>query len=213
MRPMSTRFRIGIKVALWVACLLPLAHLVYAWQADDLGANPIDYLTRRLGKTALQLLLASLAMTPIRILAGVSWPIHFRRLLGLFAFFYVGLHFSVWILVDHFFNWAQMLEDVVKRPYVTVGVTALTLLIPLALTSTTAMVKRLGGARWRRLHKLVYVAAALALIHFLWLAKVGVTEPFYYAGALALLLGVRLWDWARRRAARYPSRFAEGVEP
>jgi sulfoxide reductase heme-binding subunit YedZ len=141
-------------------------------------------------------------MTPLRLLFGVSWPISLRRLLGLFAFFYVCMHFAVWIVVDHFFDWEQMLADIVKRPYITVGVLALTLLVPLAATSTARMVKRLGGANWRRLHRLVYLVGVLAVLHYLWLAKVGVNDPYVYAGVLALLLGIRLWDWARRVATR-----------
>jgi sulfoxide reductase heme-binding subunit YedZ len=202
---MSTRSRIALKIAVWAACLAPLAHLAYRGLTDDLTANPIDYVTDRLGKTALQLLLASLAMTPIRIVAGVAWPILLRRLLGLFAFGYVVLHFTVWVLVDHFLNWRQMAEDIVKRPYITVGMTALVLLVPLAATSTAGMIKRLGGRRWRLLHRLAYMAGSLAVVHFLWLAKKGVTEPYYYAAALGLLLGVRVWAWARRaRAPAHP---------
>jgi len=199
---MSRRGRVLLKAAVWGVCLFPLALLLYQFQTDNFGANPIDYLTRTLGRWTIRILLASLAMTPLRLLFGVSWPISLRRLLGLFAFFYVCLHFAVWIVVDHFFDWEQMLADVVKRPYITVGVLALTLLVPLAATSTARMVKRLGGANWRRLHRLVYFVGVLAVLHYLWLAKVGVNDPYVYAGVLALLLGIRLWDWARRVATR-----------
>jgi sulfoxide reductase heme-binding subunit YedZ len=186
----------------WAACLSPLALLLYRFLTDDLTANPIDYVTRTLGVWTLRILLASLAMTPLRLLFGISWPLSLRRLLGLFAFSYVCLHFSVWIVVDHFFDWEQMGADVLKRPYITVGVLALTLLVPLATTSTTRMVKRLGAANWRRLHKLVYVAGVLGVLHFLWLAKKGRVDPFVYAAVLGILLGVRLWDWARRLQKR-----------
>jgi len=199
---MSRRTRIALKVAVWAVCLYPLALLLYQFQTDNLGANPIEYVTRTLGIWTLRILLASLAMTPLRILFGISWPIAFRRLLGLFAFFSVCLHFSVWIVLDHFFDWPRMGADIVKRPYITVGLLALTLLVPLAATSTAGMVKRLGGLAWRRLHRLVYVAGVLGALHFLWLAKKGRNEPFIYAGVLALLLGVRLVDWARRAAKR-----------
>src|SRR5262250_3679856 len=168
---MSPRVRIALKAAVWVAALWPLGVLVRGYFADDLTANPIDYITRTLGLTALVLLLASLGMTPLRILFRWSWPIQLRRLLGLLAFFYVCLHFAVWIGLDHFFAWRRMWEDVLKRPYITVGVLALLLLIPLAATSTSGMIKRLGGANWRLLHKLVYVIGALGVLHFLWLAK------------------------------------------
>ena len=144
------------------------------------------------------LILTSLGMTPLRALFGWSWPIQLRRLLGLLAFFYVCLHFSVWIGLDHFFAWRRMWEDVLKRPFITVGMLALLLLIPLAATSTSGMIKRLGGANWRLLHKLAYVIGGLGVLHFLWLAKKGRTTPYYYAITLAVLLGVRVWDWGRK---------------
>ena len=199
---MPRRVRIALKAAVWAVCLYPVALLLYQFQTDNLGANPIEHVTRTLGIWTLRILLASLAMTPLRILFGISWPIAFRRLLGLFAFFNVCLHFSVWIVLDHFFDWPRMGADILKRPYITVGMLALTLLAPLAATSTAGMVKRLGGRAWQRLHRLVYVAGVLGALHFLWLAKKGRDEPFVYAGVLALLLGVRLVDWARRAAKR-----------
>jgi len=137
-------------------------------------------------------------MTPLRVLFGVTWPITLRRLLGLFAFCYACLHLSVWLVVDHFFNWPLMLADILKRRYITVGMAALTLLLPLAATSTSGMVKRLGGTAWRRLHKLVYLVGVLAILHFLWLAKAGRGDQYAYAAVLLLLFGVRLWDAARR---------------
>jgi len=199
---MFRRQRVILKAAVWGVCLFPLALLLYQFWTDDLGANPIDHVTRTLGVWTLRILLASLAMTPLRLLFGVSWPITLRRLLGLFAFFYVCLHFSVWIVLDHFFDWEQLIADILERPYITVGVLALTLLVPLAATSTAGMVKRLGAATWKRLHRLVYVAAVLGVLHFLWLAKKGRSDPFIYAGVLAILLGIRLWDWARRAARK-----------
>jgi sulfoxide reductase heme-binding subunit YedZ len=194
----SRRARIALKSAVWAGCLTPLALLFYRFLTDDLGANPIDDVTDTLGDWTLRLLLATLALTPLRLVFGISWPITLRRLLGLFAFFYAALHFLVWIVLDHFFDWPEMGADIVKRPYITVGFTALTLLIPLAATSTVWAIKRLGGANWRRLHRLVYVTAALGVVHYLWLAKKGVDAPYYYAGVLALLLGVRVVAWANR---------------
>jgi sulfoxide reductase heme-binding subunit YedZ len=189
----TPRSRGLLKAGVWVLALLPLACLGYwAWQGD-LTANAISFITNWLGDWALRLLLASLALTPLRLLFGIGWPMTLRRLLGLLAFFYVCLHFAVWIVLDHFFDWGPMLADVVKRPYITVGMTALLGLLPLAATSTTGMIRRLGGTRWRRLHRLVYVVAVLAVLHFIWLAKVGRIEPYYYAAALVLLLGIRLW--------------------
>jgi sulfoxide reductase heme-binding subunit YedZ len=182
----------------WILCLSPLAFLL-TWAAQgDLTANPISFITNWLGDWALRLLLATLALTPLRLVSGMAWQMPLRRLLGLFAFFYVALHFSVWLAVDHFFDWRQMGKDIVKRPYITVGMAALLCLIPLAMTSTTSMIKRLGAPTWRRLHRLAYVAGLLASVHFLWLAKVGRLEQYVYAGMLTMLLGVRLWYAARR---------------
>jgi methionine sulfoxide reductase heme-binding subunit len=194
--------RIAVKSAVWVACLLPLARLLYWFWTDDLTANPIDFITDTLGRWALRLLLASLALTPLRILTGMAWQMTLRRLLGLFAFFYVALHFGVWIGLDHFFHWSQMGADIVKRPYITVGVAAFTLLLPLAATSTTGMIKRMGAANWKRLHRLAYVAATLAVLHYIWLAKKVLLSPWIYAAILALLLGIRLWDATRKHTRR-----------
>jgi methionine sulfoxide reductase heme-binding subunit len=183
----------------WLACLAPVSYLGFRALTGDLGANPIDFVTDTLGRWTLRILLASLALTPLRIVTGQAWPISLRRLLGLFAFTYALLHFSVWIVLDFFFEWDLMLADVAKRPYITVGLSALLLLTPLALTSTSGMIKRLGAKTWRRLHRLVYVAAILGVLHYLWLAKVGVRTPWIYAAVLALLLGIRLVDTLRRR--------------
>jgi methionine sulfoxide reductase heme-binding subunit len=190
--------RVALKGLVWAVALVPLARLLYGYWTEDLSANPIEYVTRELGDTALRLLLASLAMTPLRIVFPWSWPITLRRLLGLLAFFYVCLHFAVWIVIDHFFDWRNMGADIAKRPYITVGVAALLLLIPLAATSTTGMIKRLGGVRWRRLHRLAYVAAVLGVLHYIWLAKKVWIAPWIYAGVLALLLAVRGVDALRK---------------
>jgi sulfoxide reductase heme-binding subunit YedZ len=199
----TRRTRLGLKATVWVVALLPLADL--GWSAvtgGDFTANPIDFVTRRLGDWTLRLLLASLAMTPLRLLFGWGWPALLRRLLGLLAFFYAALHFSVWLVLDHFFDWPEMAADIVKRPYVTVGMTALVLLVPLAATSTAGMIKRLGARTWRRVHRLVYVCAVLGILHFVWLAKVGRVEPTVYAAILALLLGIRAVDALRRLVRR-----------
>jgi len=176
-----------------------VSYLGFRALTGDLGANPIDFVTDTLGRWTLRILLASLALTPLRIVTGQAWPISLRRLLGLFAFTYALMHFSVWIVLDFFFEWDLMLADVAKRPYITVGLSALLLLTPLALTSTSGMIKRLGAKTWRRLHRLVYVAAILGVLHYLWLAKVGVRTPWIYAAVLAVLLGIRLVDTLRRR--------------
>jgi predicted Zn-dependent peptidase/DMSO/TMAO reductase YedYZ heme-binding membrane subunit len=198
----SRRVRVALKAGVWLACLVPLAKLLYGFWTDDLTANPISYVTNELGQTTLRLLLLSLALTPLRIVFGWGWQMTFRRLLGLFAFFYVCLHLGVWIVLDHFFDWHEMGTDILKRPYITVGMLAFTLLVPLAATSTTGMIKRLGAARWRQLHRLVYAAAVAGCLHFIWLAKKVRPDPWVYAAILALLLGIRVWDAARRFARR-----------
>ena len=199
---MSRRARIALKAAIWGGCLVPLGTLVYWFARDELTANPISFVTTTLGDWTLRILLASLAMTPIRLVLGLSWPITLRRLLGLFAFFYVCLHFSVWIVLDFFFDWHRMWEDIVKRPYITMGMLGLLSLIPLAATSTAGMIKRLGARRWRRLHRLVYLAGVAGCVHLLWLAKVGRTDQYWYVATLVLLLSIRLGDVALRAVRR-----------
>ncbi len=206
---MSRRGQLTLKAATWGACLAPLGALGWWIVTDDLTANPVSFITNHLGDWTFRLLLASLATTPLRLLTGWGWPALLRRLLGLFAFFYAGLHFSTWILVDHFFNWGQMAEDIVKRPYITVGMLALTLLVPLAVTSTAGMIKRLGARNWKRLHRLVYVVGVLAALHFLWLAKVGRTDQYVYAAMVALLLGIRAVHAGRRLLLRRRAILAE----
>jgi methionine sulfoxide reductase heme-binding subunit len=202
-----------IKGVVWVGCLVPVACLLYWFWTDDLTANPIDFITDTLGDWALRLLLASLALTPLRIVTGMAWQMTLRRLLGLFAFFYVALHFSVWIGLDHFFAWRQMGADIAKRPYITVGVAALTLLLPLAATSTTGMIKRMGAVNWKRLHRLAYVAATLAVLHYIWLAKKVLLAPWIYAGILALLLVIRVWEATRKQRRRRAATAAAVVRP
>ena len=199
---MPRRARLALKALVWAACLAPLGWLVYRFATDDLTANPISFVTNTLGDWTLRILLASLAMTPLRIVGGLAWPIALRRLLGLFAFFYVCLHFSVWIVLDFFFDWPRMWEDIAKRPYITLGMLGLLSLLPLALTSTSGWVKRLGARTWTRLHRLAYLAGVLGCLHFLWLAKVGRTDQYWHAATLALLLGVRVVDAGRRFARR-----------
>jgi len=209
----SRRSRIALKVVAWALCLAPALVLIYRAVMGDLGANPISFVTNTLGDWTLRILLASLAMTPLRIVFGLSWPITLRRLLGLFAFAYVCLHFSVWIVLDFFFDWPRMWADIVERPYITVGMLALLSLIPLAATSTTGMIRRLGARNWTRLHRLAYVAGVCGVLHYLWLAKVGVTDPYWYAGALAVLLGVRVGAWGRRVVRRRRAAIATTSAP
>ena len=183
--------RSWIKPALFIACLIPLAQLAYGFYTDDLTANPIEYITRFTGSWALIILITSLAVTPLRKVFGWNALIRYRRMLGLFAFFYAVLHFLTYMVLDHFFDFQAIAKDIFKRPYVTAGFTAFVLMIPLALTSTAAMIRRLGK-RWQQLHRVVYVAAAAGVLHFYWLVKSDIRRPVQYGAVLALLLGVRL---------------------
>lgn len=183
---------------MFIAALLPLALLVYRALINDLGANPVETVNRYTGDWVLRLLLLTLAVTPLRRLTGWNGLLRYRRMLGLFAFFYACLHFLSWAWLDQFFVLADIVADVAKRPFITVGFTSFLLLIPLAATSTNAMIRRLGARRWQRLHRLVYLAAIGGVVHFLWLVKSDIREPLVYAVILALLLGFRVWDRARR---------------
>ena len=174
-----------------IASLLPAAGLVVGLFRDTLGANPVEVITHATGDWALRLLLLSLAVSPLRRLSGWNGFIVYRRTLGLLSFAYAVLHFSTWLVFDHYFDWSGMFEDIVERPYITAGFTAFICLVPLALTSTRGWIRRLGR-RWTHLHRLVYVAAVVAVVHYWWLVKSDVSEPFYYALALAILLASRL---------------------
>jgi len=173
--------------------LVPLAWLCVDALHGRLGADPVAVALNRLGLLALILLIASLCTTPARLWFGVTWPLRLRRQLGLSAFFYACLHFGVYAVVDQGLAWGAIVADVVERPFITVGFSALVLLIPLAITSTQRMRKRLGGPRWQRLHRLVYLAAGLACLHFVWRVKRDLSEPLVYAALLAILLWIR-WD-------------------
>jgi sulfoxide reductase heme-binding subunit YedZ len=168
---------------------------------DALGANPIEEITHRTGKSALVLLGLSLAVTPVRRFTGWNGAIKLRRMLGLFAFFYAALHFLTWMVLDLFFEWSAIGGDIVDRPYITVGFTAFVLLIPLAVTSTAGWVRRLGGKRWQRLHRVVYAIAFLALVHFFWSQKKDISEPTIFATAIGALLAARLLPVPRRAPA------------
>ena len=189
---MEQRIAAG-KAALFALCLLPLAHYAFALWQDALGANPIEAFTRGLGDWALRFLLITLAVTPLRRATGWAWLVRLRRMLGLYAFFYASLHLVAYLWLDQFFDWAEIGRDILKRPFITVGMATFLLLAPLAATSTNAMIRRLGGRRWQSLHRLVYPAALLAVLHFTWMVKVDVREPALYGVIAAALLGVRAW--------------------
>lgn len=199
-----TRWFIAKALAHMLA-LAPLAAMIADTLRQALGADPVAELTHRTGDWALRLLLASLAMTPLRRISGQAWPIRFRRLLGLYAFFYACLHLSVYLVLDLQGYWRQIFEDIGKRPFITVGFGAWLVLLLLAATSTQGAMRRLGR-HWVRLHRAVYAAGVLVILHFWWLVKADVREPAFYAAILALLLGFRLaWTWRARSALRRPS--------
>jgi len=184
---------------IFAAALVPAAALVYGALADDLTANPIDYITDTTGTTALTFLVLSLSVTPLRRLTGRNELIKLRRMLGLFAFFYACLHLLTWSVLDWFFDVASMAEDIVERPFITIGMLTFLMLLALAVTSTAAMIRRMGK-RWQQLHRLAYVAAITAVIHFWWLVKADIGEPRLWALTLCVLFGFRLW-WALRTRA------------
>jgi sulfoxide reductase heme-binding subunit YedZ len=196
-----------LKPAVFAGSLVPLGELGYRWASHTLGANPIAEALNRMGLTTLVFLMAALACTPLKLAFGWTWPARIRRMLGVFAFFYGALHFTLYAALDQVLDFHAILADIVKRNFILVGFLALLLMAPLAVTSTDGMVRRLGFPRWKRLHRLAYVAGVLGVVHFIWRVKRDVTEPGVYAGVLALLLGMRLWEvgqkaWRRWRTAQ-----------
>jgi methionine sulfoxide reductase heme-binding subunit len=195
------------KVAVFLAALIPLARLAWKGYQQMLGANPIEVITHSTGDWTLIFLMLTLSITPLRKLTGQTWLIRFRRMLGLFAFFYASLHFTTYIFLDKFFDVHEMVKDIAKRKFITIGFTAFVLLIPLAATSTAGMIRRLGK-RWQMLHRLIYVSAIAGVVHYWWLVKADVRKPQYYAIVLILLLGYRLLAAQRKKTvtpARVPA--------
>lgn len=197
LRPLAAH---ALKPVVFVLALLPLALLVWNALHDALGANPVEAITFETGEWGLRFLLITLCVTPLRRITGWQALARVRRMLGLFAFFYVCLHFLTYVVLDAFFDLAYILEDISDRTYITLGFTSFLLLIPLAMTSTNAMMRRLGGQRWRRLHRLAYVAAGGAVLHFLWLVKADLREPLIYLGILLTLFVLRVPGIAERLA-------------
>ena len=198
-RPLGERLA---KVGIGVAAMAPAARTAWLALHDGLGPNPIAEAMNRIGFWTLVLLLVTLAPTPIKILTGWKWPLRLRRMLGLETFLYACLHFAVYLGVDQFFDWGEIWKDIVKRKFITVGFAAFVLLIPLALTSTDGMVRRLGFVRWKRLHRLVYVIATLGVVHFVWRVKSDLRQPAIFGAALAVLLVVRAAGAQREGRAR-----------
>src|ERR1700675_3589569 len=190
-----------LKVVVFPAALIPLARLAWKGFHGGLGANPIEVITHSTGDWTLILILTTLSITPLRRLTTQYWLIGIRRMIGLFAFFYAFLHFLTYIWLDKFFDFHEMLKNIAKRPFITVGFSAFVLLIPLALTSTAWSIRRLGGRNWQRLHRLIYLTAFLGVVHYLWLVKADHTKPIEYGILLGILLAYRVGVWASDKAA------------
>ena len=200
------------KVLVFCACLVPFGLLLWRIFQNDLTANPSQFLEHRTGDWTIRFIVITLAITPVRKILNIPQLIRFRRMIGLFAFFYACMHFTAWAWFDKFFAWGDMWADVHKRPYITLGFTGWVLLIPLAITSTAGWIRRLGGKRWQMLHRAVYVTAILGVIHYYWLVKADVHKPLEYAALVGLLLVWRLGSWlsGRRKSAAASARAPSG---
>ncbi|MFT5173981.1 MAG: sulfoxide reductase heme-binding subunit YedZ [Gammaproteobacteria bacterium] len=185
------KFDFWLKPIVFVLCTIPALNLIYAGFHGGLGPNPVETITHATGEWALRMLLVTLAITPLRKLTALNTIMRMRRMFGLFVFFYVSAHLLTYAWLDAFFDPAYIWDDIAKRLYITVGFAGFCLLLPLALTSTNAMIRRLGAKRWQRLHRLVYAAALAGVLHFWWLVKADVREPFIYAAILAILMLAR----------------------
>lgn len=192
-----------LKVAVFLAALLPLAHLAWKGFHEELGANPIEVITHSTGDWTIIFLLLTLSITPLRRITGWQPWIRFRRMLGLYAFFYALLHLTTWVWLDKFFDVHDMIADVLKRRFIMMGMTALLLMLPLAITSTKGWIRRLGK-NWQKLHRLVYASAAAGVIHYWWLVKADITKPALYAAVLVLLLLIRVLIARQKAAAKSP---------
>jgi methionine sulfoxide reductase heme-binding subunit len=210
------------KGVVFLVCLIPFDMLL--WRAFhnglrgfpdnmDFGPNPIEFITHATGDWTIRFLVITLAITPLRKILRLPQLIRFRRMLGLFAFFYACLHFSTWIGLDKFFAWSEMWKDVLKRRFITVGFAAFVLMIPLALTSTAGMIRRLGGRRWQLLHRAIYASAILGVIHYYWLVKSDVRKPLLYAFLVGFLLAWRLGAWLYGRGQSAAASSARQTEP
>jgi sulfoxide reductase heme-binding subunit YedZ len=196
------------KPIVWILCLAPLGFLIYDGFTDNLTANPIEKITNETGIWTLRLIVATIAITPLRWVTGFNQLVNYRRLIGLFAFFYGSIHFSIYLVTTFFiegfsnFDASGLGADLIKRPYITAGFTAFVLMIPLAVTSTAGWIRRMGGRKWNLLHRLIYITALAAVLHYFWKVKLDATYPVYYGIGVATLLGFRLWrNFARKRAS------------
>jgi len=193
-----------IKPVIFLACLGPLGRLAWKGFHGMLGANPIEVITHATGDWTLTFLLVTLSITPLRKLTRQYWVIGLRRMFGLYAFFYGTLHLTTYVWLDKFFNVHEMLADVAKRRFITAGLTAFVLIVPLALTSTKGWIRRIGGKRWQALHRLIYFSAAAGVIHYIWLVKADLRKPLQYASVFALLMAYRVFVWAGVKAKANP---------
>lgn len=199
--PTERHIRLFIKPAVFVLCLVPLMWLTYKGLSGQMGANPIEKFIRFTGDWALRFLLITLAVTPLRRIVNAAWLLKLRRMLGLFAFFYALVHVLGYVVLDQFFAWDEIWKDIVKRPFITVGMMSFVLLIPLAATSNHFSMKRLGGQRWKNLHQLVYIIAGGSIFHYIWLVKADLRTPIIHGLILLGLLGFRAWFHRRAAAA------------
>jgi methionine sulfoxide reductase heme-binding subunit len=200
----------GSKAGVFLICLLPLASLIWRGLHDGLTANPIEFITHATGDWTLRFIVLTLCITPLRKLFALPELIRFRRLLGLFTFFYGCLHFTTYIWLDKFFDLKEVWKDIAKRPYITVGFLAFLLLIPLAITSTAAWIRRLGGRRWQLLHRAIYISAVAGVIHYYWLVKSAVLRPLAYGAVVAVLL---LWRLAAKFRSVSHAEQASSIKP
>jgi methionine sulfoxide reductase heme-binding subunit len=201
------------KVVVFLLCLVPLAVLLWKAYQDDLSANPIEFVEHWTGDWTIRFLIITLCITPLRKVLHLPLLIRFRRMLGLFAFFYVCLHFLSWVVLDHFFNLHEMWTDVLKRRYITVGFTGFVLLLPLAITSTAGWIRRLGGKQWQLLHRAIYFAAIAGVIHYYWLVKSDETKPLQYAWMVGILLAWRIGYWIYGKRQRSGVQTLPSKEP
>jgi methionine sulfoxide reductase heme-binding subunit len=210
------------KVVVFLLCLVPAGNLVWRpvhalWQGlpveTYLSANPIEFITHRTGDWVLRFIVITLAITPLRKLLKMPQLIRFRRMLGLFAFFYGCLHFSTWMVLDKFFDWSDMWADVHKRPFITIGFLGFLLMVPLAVTSTAGWIRRLGGKRWQMLHRAIYATAIAGVVHYYWLVKSDVHKPIEYGLLVGVLLLWRLWDALMGRRKQLATGRAGRPEP
>ena len=211
MKPLPEKYLRPLKLLAFAVCLGPAFVLTWKGFHSLLGANPIDVITRTTGRWTLTFLLITLSITPLRRITRMAWLIRFRRMFGLFAFFYGSLHLMTYVWLDKFFDVHDMLHDIAKRRFITAGMTAWAFMLPLALTSTAGWIRRLGGKRWQKLHRLIYFSAAAGVVHFIWLVKADLRRPLTYGAVLVVLLAFRLFLWIKARLNSRPAAVRQAI--